>query len=171
MKRRTDRHYEVLSAIRAFKKVNGYSPSFRDLMEMLDISSTSVVNYHLDKLKDEGLIRRARGISRSIELIGDYSLNWDHAVYEQRARIIAEREPALDGRKYVSDEKRQKLTDAARTTRGGNAFAPRHSRQNSILQERIDKVVDNAIQRTVNLDVILGRGSQINLPIGACKVG
>jgi len=63
----------VLKAIIAYKqRHDGNSPTYRDLMAMTGLSSTSTVAYHLDNLERAGRIRRpARtGNSRVIEVVG-----------------------------------------------------------------------------------------------------
>jgi len=67
----SDRQRKILDYIRRFKDESGYSPSVRDIQDALRISSTSVVDYNLKELEKKELIRRGRGISRAIELIGD----------------------------------------------------------------------------------------------------
>jgi predicted transcriptional regulator len=47
------------------EKYDGNSPSFREIAIGCDISSTSMVNYYLDQLIDEGLIEMAEGLERS----------------------------------------------------------------------------------------------------------
>lgn len=42
---------------------DGLSPTVREIADACDISSTSVVNYNLDKLEAAGKIRRAYGLS------------------------------------------------------------------------------------------------------------
>jgi len=59
----------VLAAIRGYREERGYSPSIRDIMQLADISSTSVVVYHLKKLERQGAIRRAPTTARSITLL------------------------------------------------------------------------------------------------------
>ncbi len=63
------RQEKILTYIRDFKEEYNYSPSIRDIQAALTISSTSVVDYNLKELVKRGLIRRARNVSRTIELI------------------------------------------------------------------------------------------------------
>lgn len=66
-----DKQRRMLSAILRHCADNGGSaPTIRWLGEELDISSTSVVNYHLDKLVACGLIRRHGMEARGIEVLG-----------------------------------------------------------------------------------------------------
>src|SRR5438270_13861142 len=58
----------ILKFIREFSTGNGYPPTIREIGKQVGISSTSVVNYNLDKLEKEGLIERDRTISRGLKL-------------------------------------------------------------------------------------------------------
>jgi repressor LexA len=60
----------VLENIRDFIERHGYAPSVREIRDALHISSTSVVQYHLDALEVAGEIRRSRDHSRTIRLAG-----------------------------------------------------------------------------------------------------
>jgi len=60
---------EILRFIELFVSKNNYSPSFRDIQQGCDISSTSVVNYHLRNLEKQGCIRRSKEVARAIELV------------------------------------------------------------------------------------------------------
>jgi repressor LexA len=64
----TDRHTKILQFLQDFQNDNGYPPSIREIGEQTDISSTSVVNYYLDKLEKLGYIKRDRHISRGVVL-------------------------------------------------------------------------------------------------------
>jgi repressor LexA len=61
---------KVLSHVRAYIEKHGYAPSVRDIQDALRISSTSVVQYHLDALEEAGEIIRSRDLSRTIRLPG-----------------------------------------------------------------------------------------------------
>lgn len=60
---------KIIQFIKDFKEEVNYSPSIRDIQTQLGISSTSVVDYNLKELEKRGLIRRAKNVSRTIELI------------------------------------------------------------------------------------------------------
>lgn len=60
---------DMLDFIVSFKQENdGNSPSVRDIRNAFDISSISVVDYHLKKLQRAGLIERVEKIARSIKV-------------------------------------------------------------------------------------------------------
>ncbi|MEW6142020.1 MAG: transcriptional repressor LexA [Chloroflexota bacterium] len=58
----------VMSFIQRFVDEHGYTPTVREIVKGLGISSTSVVQYHLNVLEREGFIRRDREVFRSIQL-------------------------------------------------------------------------------------------------------
>lgn len=49
---------------------NGNSPSIREMVDAMGVSSVSVIEYHLKKLVRDGRITRTRGAARSIEVRG-----------------------------------------------------------------------------------------------------
>jgi len=65
----TERQKRILNFIRNFTRANSYSPTIREICDGCDISSTSVCNYNLELLQDLGLLKRQKGITRSIVLI------------------------------------------------------------------------------------------------------
>ncbi|MCX8126767.1 MAG: transcriptional repressor LexA [Dehalococcoidia bacterium] len=58
----------IKSFIHWFVGRHGYAPTVREIMKGLGISSTSVVQYHLNVLEREGFIKRDREVFRSIQL-------------------------------------------------------------------------------------------------------
>ena len=58
----------ILQFIHGFIDERGYSPTVRDILKGCEISSTAVVQYHLDVLEKEGRIHRDPEIFRSILL-------------------------------------------------------------------------------------------------------
>jgi repressor LexA len=64
------RQQDLLDAIVAYKaEHDGCAPSIRELMDITDTTSTSVVAYHLKRLELKGYIRRQPGIPRTIEVL------------------------------------------------------------------------------------------------------
>jgi repressor LexA len=64
----SDRQQRMYDFIRTFTEENQYPPTIREIGEAVGISSTSVVNYNLNKLVDAGLIERNKEVSRGIRL-------------------------------------------------------------------------------------------------------
>jgi repressor LexA len=59
----------ILEYIRHSLDGKGYAPTVRDIMRGCNISSTSLVQYHLNILEREGQIRRDPEVFRSIQLV------------------------------------------------------------------------------------------------------
>jgi repressor LexA len=60
----------ILQYIHDFVEERGYAPTVRDILRGCDISSTAVVQHHLNVLDREGLIDRDPKVFRSIQLPG-----------------------------------------------------------------------------------------------------
>ncbi len=59
----------VLKFVQSFMAEKGYSPSVADIVEGCGLSSPNLVQYHLNVLEREGVVRRAPGVFRSIQLV------------------------------------------------------------------------------------------------------
>ena len=59
----------VLKFIRSFIADKGYSPSVNDIVDGCKLSSPNLAQYHLNVLEREGVLRRAPGVFRSIQLV------------------------------------------------------------------------------------------------------
>lgn len=67
----TPRAADVFRAILAHAVANGgTTPTIREIGRAVRIGSTSVVNYHLKRLVDAGLISRIPGEARGIVIVG-----------------------------------------------------------------------------------------------------
>ncbi len=64
------RQERIVQFIAESRRANGRPPTVREIGQAVGITSTSVVDYNLDKLERVGVIRRHREISRGIELVG-----------------------------------------------------------------------------------------------------
>jgi repressor LexA len=64
----SDRQRRMVDFIRSFSVENGYPPSIREIGKAVGISSTSVVNYNLNRLVEEGFLDRDQNVSRGIRL-------------------------------------------------------------------------------------------------------
>jgi SOS-response transcriptional repressor LexA len=64
---------EIYNYILSYKAKNdGNSPSIREIMSQTSVNSTSVVQHHLLKLVDMGLIEKVDKKFRSILIVGGY---------------------------------------------------------------------------------------------------
>ena len=64
----SDRQRRMIEFISDFANENGYPPSIREIGSAVGISSTSVVNYNLNRLVEEGYLSRDQNVSRGIRL-------------------------------------------------------------------------------------------------------
>jgi len=67
----SERQQKMLEFIRSYMAEYDRPPTIREIGEHVGISSTSVVNYNLNKLQEGGYIARNREVSRGLRLIGD----------------------------------------------------------------------------------------------------
>jgi len=65
----SSKQQKIIEFIHQFLVDNSYPPTVREIVSGCEISSTSVVNYNLNILKQEGYIRRHSEVSRGIELL------------------------------------------------------------------------------------------------------
>lgn len=65
----TRRQKQVLDFLVGFINRQGYSPSFEEIGESLELSSLATVHKHLETLERKGFIRRGYNQSRSVEVV------------------------------------------------------------------------------------------------------
>ena len=68
-KKMPPRRQRILQFLLEFYQENGIPPTVRDIQRACDISSTSVVDYNLDKLEQAGYINRRPDVARGIEIL------------------------------------------------------------------------------------------------------
>ena len=59
----------IFEYIKDFIAVNQYPPTRRDIQNGCEISSVSIVSYHLYKLEKRGLIQIVEGVARGIRIL------------------------------------------------------------------------------------------------------
>jgi repressor LexA len=64
-----ERQQKILEYIRSFIDEHDFPPSIRQIQQGCAVSSTSVVDYNLDRLEEKGFIRRVPDSARGIELL------------------------------------------------------------------------------------------------------
>lgn len=67
----SEKQSEMLAFIEEFVEDNGYPPTLEEIRAGLDISSKSLVNYHLEALEKAGYLSRAPNTSRGIRLTSE----------------------------------------------------------------------------------------------------
>jgi repressor LexA len=83
----SDRHKKILDVLERYQTEAGYPPSIREIGKQTGISSTSVVNYYLNQLEEEGYIERDRKISRGVRLVKNVAGQLQDAAAGVRAVI------------------------------------------------------------------------------------
>ncbi len=64
-----DRKPKILEFLVNFQDEHGYSPSIREIGRYINVDSTSLVDYYLEQLREEGFIERDKRVSRSIRVL------------------------------------------------------------------------------------------------------
>src|SRR5215510_13546522 len=65
----TKRQRQVYDFISSFVQKNGYSPSFEEIAEGMQLNSLATVHKHISNLENKGLLTRDYNRSRSIDLV------------------------------------------------------------------------------------------------------
>ena len=84
----------ILNFISEFTKTNNYSPSYREIMSGLGLTSVSAVAEHIDNLVAKGALRKVPGASRSLEVV---TSNYPEfvALFRERILIATEEEKTI----------------------------------------------------------------------------
>jgi repressor LexA len=125
----SDRQHRMLDFIQDFSDENGYPPSIREIGKAVGISSTSVVNYNLNRLVEEGYLSRDQNVSRGIRLSEKFTRATQQVVDTLRiplvGRIFASEPvplPSTDSLMFGVDEAIEITRDMI-TTSGEGLFA------------------------------------------------
>src|SRR5882757_8596333 len=73
--RPTKKQKELLGFIEAFIAENGYSPSYREIMQGLNYTSVATVSLHVNNLIKRGHVRKRDHSARSLEIVGSGEQN------------------------------------------------------------------------------------------------
>ena len=92
----SERQQEMITFLGSFTRDKGYPPTIRQIGEAVGISSTSVVNYNLNKLERDGYILRDLKVSRGVRLIDGPGRNRNNVSIPLAGYIFAS-EPVLIG--------------------------------------------------------------------------
>jgi repressor LexA len=100
----TRKQRQVLDAIEAFVRKNGYTPSYREIAEACGLSSPATIHQHIKALCEKGVINTGEhGSARSIELLEMHELS-PLAVALPLAGLITAGEPieAIEEREAIA---------------------------------------------------------------------
>lgn len=65
----TKKQTQILNFINDFMSSHDYSPSYREIMSGLGLSSVSAVSEHIDNLVMKGALKKVPGAARSLEIV------------------------------------------------------------------------------------------------------
>ncbi|MBC8166326.1 MAG: transcriptional repressor LexA [Bryobacteraceae bacterium] len=68
----TPRQKELLDYLACFIEEHGYSPSYEEIANGLDLASLATVHKHISALEKKSYIRRSHNQSRSVEISAEY---------------------------------------------------------------------------------------------------
>lgn len=113
--RPTKKQRELLGFIESFIKENGYSPSYREIMNGLGYTSVATVALHVGNLIKRGHLRKRDRSARSLEVVGtDLGLGDKAAsILEHEAKWLVEQVHALLNELEASAEPALKKLDDA----------------------------------------------------------
>ncbi len=79
----TKKQLVVLEFVENYTEERGFSPSYREIMTGLGLTSVSAVAEHVDNLVNKGILRKVSGAARSLEIL-DYK-------HEETVELFRER--------------------------------------------------------------------------------
>ncbi len=88
----TKRQRQILDFVTDYQRRVGYSPSYREIAENFDLSSTATIHEHVKSLEDKGFLTTGRNEARSIELVRMEPV-WAQAFELALAGLITAGEP------------------------------------------------------------------------------
>ena len=90
----TKKQLAVLNYLQDFTEENGYSPSYREIMSGLGLSSVSAVAEHIDNLVEKGVLRKVPGAARSLEVL-DYKHEETVELFKTKIPTVNEKEKEI----------------------------------------------------------------------------
>ena len=73
--KKVDKKEQLLNFIREYVDNNGYPPTVREMCHAIKVSSTSTISYYLDKLQDDGSIKKNPNKNRALEIVAKETTN------------------------------------------------------------------------------------------------
>jgi SOS-response transcriptional repressor LexA len=90
----TKKQLAVLDFLKDYMDENGCSPSYREIMAGLDLSSVSAVAEHIDNLVSKGALKKNPGEARSLEIV-DYKHTDTVELFKMRLMTATEEEKKI----------------------------------------------------------------------------
>jgi repressor LexA len=99
----TRRQRQILDFVTNYQRRMGYSPSYREIADSFDLSSSATIHEHIKSLEDKGFLKTGRNEARSIELV-DAEPNWSQSFELSLAGLITAGVPieAVEERETIS---------------------------------------------------------------------
>lgn len=69
--RKFSKEEELLNFIKNHQEEFGYPPTVREMCHAIKVSSTSTISYYLNKLENNGLIKKSPNKNRALEIVGE----------------------------------------------------------------------------------------------------
>ncbi len=85
----TKKQLAVLEFIQEFTEERGFSPSYREIMTWLGLSSVSAVAEHVDNLVMRGALKKVPGAARSLEIL-DYKHEETVGLFREKIMTASE---------------------------------------------------------------------------------
>lgn len=67
----TERQQQLLALLKNFTADHGYAPTVRELCRLAGVRSPDTIQYHLDRLREKGLLEEAKGRSRAAQITSE----------------------------------------------------------------------------------------------------
>lgn len=93
--RKMKKEEELLNYIRNHQEEFGYPPTVREMCRAIKVSSTSTISYYLNKLENDGLIKKSPNKNRALEVVGETIANFSNYVRIPIVGKITAGEPIL----------------------------------------------------------------------------
>ena len=90
----TKKQLALLEFLEDFTEAQGYSPSYREIMAGMGLTSVSAVAEHVDNLVAKGVLRKAPGAARSLEIL-DYKHEETVELFKTRLMTCNEEEKQI----------------------------------------------------------------------------
>ena len=90
----TKKQLAVLGFLEEWTETHGYSPSYREIMAGLGLSSVSAVAEHIDNLVSKGVLKKMPGEARSLEIL-DYKHEETVELFKARMMTCNEEEKRI----------------------------------------------------------------------------
>lgn len=90
----TKKQLAVLNYLQDFTEDKGYSPSYREMMAGLGLSSVSAVAEHVENLVEKGVLKKVPGAARSLEIL-DYKHEETVELFKVRMMDCTEEEKKI----------------------------------------------------------------------------